>query len=107
MTFLYKLGFVAVIRNITCNTDDDAGAQTGSPARPSVGYPIVIEKQGRTAHHGSGLRRPVRKESPSFVQAQDGTFSSFLPLLFYRLCHILRHSSQSKSVCVQNAICAV
>ena len=31
------------------HTDDDAGTQTGSPARPSVGYPIVIDKQGNIA----------------------------------------------------------
>jgi len=89
------------------HTDDDAGTQTGSPARPSVGYPIVIDKQGQTAYRGSGLRRPVRIESPSFVQAQDGTFYPSLPLLFDRLCHILRHSSQSKSVCAQNVICVM
>ena len=81
------------------HTDDDAGTQTGSPARPSVGYPIVIDKQGQTAYRGSGLRRPVRIESPSFVQAQDGTFYPSLPLLFDRLCHILRHSSRSNPVC--------
>ena len=69
MTFLYKLGFVAVIRNITCNTDDDAGAQTGSPARPSLGRNDRISSAGNIT--------------------------------------VLAHSSQSKTVCVRNVICAV
>ena len=43
---------------------------------------MFIDKQGRTAYRGSGLRRPVRIESPSFVQTQDGTFYPSLPLLF-------------------------
>src|SRR5699024_10753261 len=50
--------------------------------RPSVGYPIVIDVQGRTAFSGSGLRRPGRIESPSLVRAQDGTFYSDLPPAF-------------------------
>ena len=64
-----KWGFVAVIRNITCNTDDDAGTQTGSPARPSLGRNDRISSAGNIT--------------------------------------VLAHSSQSKTVCVRNVICAV
>ena len=62
-------GFVAVIRNRSWNTDDDAGAQTGSPARPSLG----------------------RNDRISYEENMT----------------VFAHSSQSKSVCVRNVICAV
>ena len=90
------------------HTDDDAGTQTGSPARPSVGYPIVIDKQGQTAYRGSRLTPFGQNRKPVSCASTGRDFLFFpLPLLFCRLCHILRHSSQSKTVCVQSVICAV
>ena len=81
------------------HTDDDAGTQTGSPARPSVGYPIVIDKQGQTAYRGSRLTPFGQNRKPVSCASTGRDFLFFpLPLLFCRLCHILRHSSRSNPV---------
>ena len=65
------------------HTDDDAGTQTGSPARPSVGYPIVIDKQGQTAYRGSRLTPFGQNRKPVSCASTGRDFLFFpLPLLF-------------------------